>query len=281
MASRSPAATRVRWLLARTPQALAAALALVLALPLGALVLGALAQVGRPPPRGLALLVPWPPSLEGFARALSLVPLARALLLSALLGGLAVPLAVGSAAGAGFALALSGPRARALLSAALLLLATVPPSALWLPRFLLFREAGLVGTWVPVLAPALLGGSPLLVLLFTAAFRRLPREQFEAAQLEGVGALRAWWRLALPQVRATTAAAALLAFTLFFGAFVEPLLFLDPRTTPTAPLTLRDLQLLGSTQWPVLMAGATLVALPALLAFTLAQRPLLSPRAGR
>jgi multiple sugar transport system permease protein len=246
--------------------------------PLLVMALGALHAPGAPPPRGAELLrLPAEPG-AALARAVALVPLGRALLYSTLLGLLAIPPVLLSASGAGLALALAGRRTRGWLAAGVLLVGMVPPAAVWVPRFLLFKEAGLVGTWAPVLAPALFGGSPLFVLLYAAAFRRLPPELFEAAQLEGVSAVSAWWRLALPQVRATSVAVALLAFALFFGNFVDPLLYLNPDTSPTAPMMLRELQLLGGTQWPVLMAGAVLVTAPTLLAFAGAQRTLVSPR---
>lgn len=267
----------LRELLASAPLAGAWAVALVLCLPLAVMALGALHPPGQLPPRGLEV---WPrtPVLDAFREAHALVPFARGLANSALLGLLAVPLVLLSASGAGLALALSSGRTRRWLAALLLLLVMVPTTAVWIPRFLLFKGAGLVGTWVPVLAPALMGGSPLFVLLYAAAFRRLPRELFEAAQLEGVGPLAAWWQLALPLVRPTSASVALLTFTLFFGSFMDPLLYLDPEKDPTAPMLLRDLQLLGATHWPVLMAGALLVTLPVLLTFFGAQRTLLSPR---
>jgi ABC-type glycerol-3-phosphate transport system permease component len=41
----------------------------------------------------------------------------------------------------------------------------------------------------------------------------------------------------------------------------------------TAPLMLHSLELMGSTQWPVLMAGAAVVTLPVVLA-CLALQPL-------
>lgn len=40
-----------------------------------------------------------------------------------------------------------------------------------------------------------MGGSPLFVLLYVVALRRIPPELFEAARMEGVGPLRVWWSI--------------------------------------------------------------------------------------
>ena len=56
------------------------------------------------------------------------------------------------------------------------------------------------------------------------AFRRIPPELFEAARMEGIGPLRIWWSVALPLVRPTSAAIALLALGLFWSNFIDPLL---------------------------------------------------------
>jgi ABC-type glycerol-3-phosphate transport system permease component len=57
----------------------------------------------------------------------------------------------------------------------------------WIPRFVLFGALNLVGTYAPLVAPALMGGSPLFVLLYVLAFRRIPPDLFEAARMEGIG----------------------------------------------------------------------------------------------
>ena len=71
-----------------------------------------------------------------------------------------------------------------------------------------------------------MGGSPLFVLLYIWAFRRVPPELIEAARLEGAGAVGAWWRVGLPLVVPTTVAVATLAFLLFWGDFISPSLYL-------------------------------------------------------
>jgi multiple sugar transport system permease protein len=263
------------------PLALLATVALVgvFLAPLVVMVTGSLRPPGLPPPRGVELL-PEAPTLAAYAATFQLVPFGRALLNSLLICALAVPLSVLTASWAGLALAqTSGWRWR-LLAGTVLLLLMVPVTAVWLTRFSVFKTLGLTNTPVPLVAPALMGGSPLFVLLYAVAFRRIPPELFEAARLEGASAWRIWRRVALPLVRPTTAAVALLAFMLFWTNFIDPLLYLSGEEAQTAPLALHSLELLGTTQWPVLLAGAVVITLPAVLAFLGAQRAFLGEERG-
>jgi multiple sugar transport system permease protein len=258
------ASTRVRI-------AFAALVALVFLLPLWFMAGGSLREPGTPPPRSPELL-PSPLSAQSYERAFELVDLAQFALNSLLVAALTVPLAVLFASWAGFAFLLVGGRARALLIGLSFAALMVPLTALLVPRFTLFRWLGLVDTWVPLIAPALLGLSPFYVLLFYWSFRRLPPELFEAARLEGVSPLGMWRRLAMPLVRPVTVAVGLLAFIASWSNFLDPLIYLfDPRLY-TLPLGLRSLSVLDRTNYPVLLAAAVVATVPVVVAFAIAQR---------
>ncbi|MCY1020011.1 carbohydrate ABC transporter permease [Pyxidicoccus sp. MSG2] len=254
-------------------------LVVVFLAPLVVMFTGSLRPPGLPPPRGVEL-IPQGAGLAAYAATFTLVPFGRALLNSVLIAAFMVPLSVITASWAGLALAQSNGWRWRTLAGTVLLLEMVPGTAVWLARFAVFKVLGLTGTPVPLVAPALMGGSPLFVLLYAVAFRRLPPELFEAARLEGAGPVRLWRSIALPLVRPTTASVALLAFALSWRNFIDPLLYLSGEDALTAPLALHALELLGSTQWPVLLAGAVVVTLPAVLAFLGAQRMFLGEERG-
>ncbi len=247
--------------------------------PMGVMVTGSLREPGLPPPRGIELL-PEGAGLAAYVAAFQLVPFGRALLNSLLICALAVPLSVLTASWAGLALAQTSGWRWKVLAGAVLLMLMVPVTAVWLTRFTVFKALALTNTPVPLIAPALMGGSPLFVLLYAVAFRRIPPELFEAARLEGAHPLRIWRRVAMPLVRPTTASVALLAFMLFWSNFIDPLLYLSGEDAQTVPLALHSLELLGSMQWPVLLAGAVVVTLPAVVAFLGAQRAFLGEERG-
>ena len=183
-----------------------------------------------------------------------------------------MPLAVLVASWAGFALLLLAGRTRLVLLAVSFAALMVPATALLVPRFTLYRWLGVTDTWVPLVAPALLGLSPFYVLLFYWSFRRLPAELVEAARLEDVKPFTMWRRLAMPLVRPVTVAVALLAFIASWGNFLDPLVYVFDPDLYTLPLGLRSLAVLDRTNYPVLLAGAVIATVPVVAAFAVAQR---------
>lgn len=249
----------------RRRQATATLVSLAFLFPLVFLLLGALRAPGAAPPAGLDVLKP---ALEtgGFRRAFELTDLQRQLLNSGLVALLAVPLTVLVASWAGFAATRLGNWGRRVVIGGSLIALLVPLSALWVPRFVLFSQLSLVDTYVPLVAPALMATSPLYVLLFYWSFSRLPPDLIDAARLEGLGPLAIWRRVAAPLVRPTTFAVGALAFVFHWSNFIDPLLYLNDPALYTAPLGLRQLKDLGPTDFPVLLAAALVVTVPAILA---------------
>lgn len=244
---------------------------LVFVPPLLLLVSGSLTQPGLPP-APTPQLVPDPVSTVGYQQAVALGGLLRASLNSVLVAIVAVPLSVLVAASAGFALARLAPRTTRTVVAASLIALMVPATALLMPRFAIFRVLGLTDTLVPLIAPALLGTSPLYVLVYYLAFRALPADLFDACLIEDLSPVRTWWRVALPLVRPVTAALTALTFVLTWSNFLDPLVYVYDRDLFTLPLALRSLSVLDPTNFPVFLAGAVPATVPALLVFAIAQR---------
>jgi multiple sugar transport system permease protein len=249
----------------------AIAVAVAFLLPLWFMVSGSLREPGTAPPRTPELL-PRPLSTTSYDRAFDLVDLARHTLNSLIVAGVTVPLAVLFASWAGFAFLLVAGRARSVLIGLSFAALMVPITALLVPRFVIFRWLDLTDTWVPLIAPALLGLSPFYVLLYYWSFRRLPPELLDAARLEGMQPLAMWRRMAMPLVRPVTVAIALLAFITTWGNFLDPLIYLFNPDLYTLPLGLRSLEALDRTNYPVLLAGAVVATVPVLIAFAVAQR---------
>jgi multiple sugar transport system permease protein len=258
----------------------ALAVSLIFLAPLGYLLFGAFREPGLPRPDGLVL---WPtePSLAGFDRAFTIVELGRELLNSTLIAAVAVPITVLTASWAGFAMTRLPRRPRRVLVGASLLALMVPLSALWVPRFVIFRELSLTDTYVPLIAPAIMGTTPFYVLLFYWSYRRIPPDLVDAARLEGLGPLAVWRRVASPLVRPTTFAVGTLAFLFYWSNFVDPLLYLNTPSKFTLPLGLSTLKGLAPSDFPVLLAAALVATVPVLIGFALVQgRFLKSTRAA-
>lgn len=246
----------------------------VLLTPLAFMVAGSLRRIDLPPPPGFDPL-PDDPGFSAYGRVADVVPLGRLFLNSAVVVLIAVPLTVIIATWAGFALAQLPRRSRRLLVAVTVGTLMIPLPMLWVARFVIYRKLGVLDTPVPLVAPALAATTPFTVLLAYRAFSRLPPELFEAARLEGASALATWWRVGLPLIRSTATAVAAIAFVFHWGNFLDALLYVQSQDQRTLPLGLGELADLDSNETSVLLAGAVILAVPALLALLAVQRQLL------
>lgn len=242
--------------------------AVIFLLPVFWMVSTAFYRPGTPLPTSLQL---WPPepTLSNFSRIFTLVPMARFTLNSLLVVALAVPITLISGSWAGLAMAqlpLASQRRWVVISLAVLM---VPGIALWSTRFMVYKWLGWLDTYLAVIAPAWMGTSPFFVLMFYRAFRRVPSGIYDAARLDGAGILQMWWLVALPMARATAVAVAILSFILYWGNFIDPLLYLSEEKLYTLPVALQLLQQMNRSEWPLLMAGAVWSILVPILLFGL------------
>jgi multiple sugar transport system permease protein len=246
-------------------------IAVAFLLPLFFMVSGSLRKAGLPPPRSPEL-IPSPLAWGNYDRAFELVDIPRYMLNSFIVVAFAVPLTVLTASWAGYAMIRLPRRWAGTLIAVSLIALMVPLTALLVTRFTIFKHLGVLDTFVPLIAPAVMGTSPFYVLLYYWSFKRIPGELFEAARLEGSGPLATWWRVAMPLVRPVTVAVAVLAFVFTWGNFLDPLIYLFDQEKFTVPLGLRALSTLDRTNFPLLLAGSVAATLPVIVAFLYVQR---------
>lgn len=261
--------------------ALALAISLVLLLPLIWMVLGSLAQTGVPT-RSLGetlATISLQAAVDNYARIFQIVPMGRYFLNSLVIVAIAVPLTLLTTSWAGFAMAQLPKRARRFLLGLAIVLLMTPVTALWLTRFLIFAWLKVSNSYLPLVAPAVMGSSPLFILLFFWSFRRIPIEMFESARLEGASAWQNWRLVALPQARPAILAVALLTFLFYWNDFINPLIYLRSQRLYTLALGLQQIQALDKTNFPVMLAAAVVMTLPALVVFLLVQRALLGEAA--
>ena len=240
-------------------------------LPLVAMLLGALRDPVQVPQRGFDLLATdfrW----ANFRDVFSFVPLWTFLRNSGLVVLIAVPVTVVVASMAGFGIAQAQPKVARRWVVVSLIAMMVPLAALWIPKFVMFKWLGLLDSIWPLVSPALMGTTPFYVLLFALVYSRLPKSLFESAELDGLSPLQTWWKVAVPLAKPATFAIAVLAFVWHWSNFFDPLIYLSTEERFTVSLGMRSLATLEPRLFPLMLAGALIAAIPAVLAFLVAQR---------
>lgn len=161
---------------------------------------------------------------------------------------------------------------RDLLFAICLATMMIPFPVLMIPQYLLFKQLGWIGTTAPLWAPAWFG-SAFNVFLLRQFFAGIPVELEEAAMLDGCNRWSVFWRIMLPLARPAITVVALLHTLYVWNDLVGPLIFLTRPEKFTLALGLQFLQSRsGDTPWNELMAASTLIVLPVLILFLLAQQ---------
>jgi multiple sugar transport system permease protein len=129
-----------------------------------------------------------------------------------------------------------------------------------------------IGTFKPLWVPAWFG-SAFNIFLLRQFFLTIPIELSEAARIDGCNDLGIFWRIILPLSRPALAVVALFAFLAIWNDFLGPLVYLQRPEQFTLALGLQNFQSKsGGTSWHLLMAASTMVVLPGIILFFLAQR---------
>jgi len=149
----------------------------------------------------------------------------------------------------------------------------IPFAVLMGPLYVIFRNLGWIGTFLPLWAPAWLAfGGGFNIFLLRQFYRTIPPELDEAARLDGCSHWGILRYVILPLSRPALAVVALFHFTAVWNDFLAPLIFLTHRDHFTLALGLHLYQSqAGQTPWNLLMAASTLVVLPVIALFFLTQ----------
>jgi len=147
----------------------------------------------------------------------------------------------------------------------------IPYVVTFIPTFLLFKQLGVLGGYIPLIAPALFGEA-FFIFMMRQFFRGVPKELDDAARVDGAGEFRIFWQIMLPLVRPALVVMAVFTFVWTWHDFFRPLIYLqDPDKFPLSLglFTFRGRRL---TEWHLMMAAATLMTAPLVILFAVAQK---------
>lgn len=160
---------------------------------------------------------------------------------------------------------------RDLLFGALLATMMLPPQVTLVPQFLIFSSLGWVNTYKPLWVPTFFG-TAFFIFLLRQFFLTIPKDLEEAAEIDGCGHIRIFWKILLPLLKPALMAVVIFQFLASWNDFVGPLVYLNRADMLTMSVGLQAFKTLHGAQWGLLMAAATVMTLPVLLLFFAAQR---------
>ncbi|MEU9969230.1 carbohydrate ABC transporter permease [Streptomyces malaysiensis] len=212
------------------------------------------------------------PTLENFRNIVEAGQILRSMGNSLLVGVVSTVLSAVIAVPAAWAVG----RFRMHRTGSLILVARIVPAiSLLVPWYYLFAQLGLVGSYTVLILSQMFVSVPLITWIMISFFAGLPVELEEAGRTDGLSAFGAFWRITLPLAAPGTATASLLAFVFSWNNFMFALVFADDRTQ-TVPVALFNFISYASTDWGGLMAAATLITVPVVVAAVVGQKYLVA-----
>lgn len=171
----------------------------------------------------------------------------------------------------GYALAMLDFRGRKALFMLVMTTLLIPGVVTFVPLFVLVTNAGLANSLPGLILPFLV--SPFGVFLMRQYISGLPKDLLDAGRVDGASELRIFARIFLPLCGPALATLGILTFLGSWNNFLWPLVIAQEESKYTLPVALA-LYSKGqnSTQYGLLLAGATVVVIPVLLVFLAFQR---------
>ncbi|MBP1917080.1 carbohydrate ABC transporter permease [Lederbergia galactosidilytica] len=180
-------------------------------------------------------------------------------------------LGVASSLLAGYAFSKGKFKGKKILFILVLCTLMIPIEPRLIPLYTLFNKVGLLNTFWPLILPTLING--MLIFLCKQFFDQLPDTLREAAQMDGGGEFKIFFRVYLPLAGPIAATMVILAFIWSWNDFMWPLVVLNNQDLHTVPLYLASFSLENGTSLGGLtMALATVSILPIVVLYLFLQR---------
>lgn len=154
----------------------------------------------------------------------------------------------------------------------------IPFVVIIIPLFSLARDFSLINSYIGLIAPFAMSGFG--VFLMRQFILGIPDAYLEAARIDGASELWIFFRIILPLCKPALTTLAIITFTANWDEFLWPLIATTNAEYRTLPIGLAQFQAQYGNEWHLLMAGATVAALPLLALFVSLQGQFLNSGAG-
>ena len=150
----------------------------------------------------------------------------------------------------------------------------MPPIAVAIPIYLMYRQLGLSDTHLGMILLYTGVNISLAVWLLKGFIDEIPREYEEAALIDGYTRFQAFRKVVLPQAATGIASTAIFCLIFAWNEYAFAVL-LTSGNAQTAPPFIPTIIGVGGQDWPAVAAGATLFLLPVMIFTILLRKHLL------
>ncbi len=215
---------------------------------------------------------PW--TFDNYVTAWTATPFGRFMINSFVQTGLITIAQVLFSILAGYAFAMFRFPGRSAMFAFVLGSLMVPFELTIIPNFVLISNLGWANTYQGLVIPFL--ASAFGVFMLRQFFMALPRDLYDAAKIDGATDWYYLWKVVVPLSKGAIAALTIFSFLGAWNQYLWPLVITNEESMRTAQIGIRFFlaNQERATDWGAIMAGATIVMLPTLIVFLVAQKQL-------
>ena len=135
---------------------------------------------------------------------------------------------------AGFGFELYHDKGKDKVFSILLLAMMIPQVATMIPLFKMISSAGLLNTVWAFILPSI--STPFLIMMFRQNSRNFPIDIMEAARLDGLSEFQIYFRMYMPVMKSTYAAAAVITFMNAWNSYLWPKVIMTDNKAMTMPM---------------------------------------------
>ncbi|MFA9381504.1 MAG: carbohydrate ABC transporter permease, partial [Acetanaerobacterium sp.] len=147
----------------------------------------------------------------------------------------------------------------------------LPFQVTMIPLFMVFRQLGWIGTFLPLTATPFFGNA-FFIFLLRQFMISIPMELSEAARIDGANEFQIFRKICLPLVKPAITTVAIFAFMNSWNDFIGPLVFLSNNKLYTLSIGIQQIMSINDPRWNLLMAIGVLMTMPVLGIFFLLQK---------
>ncbi|OIJ17461.1 lactose ABC transporter permease [Anaerobacillus alkalilacustris] len=221
-------------------------------------------------------LLPGAHLFENFQNLIETVNLVPSLINSAKISISTTVLSLLIASLAGYGFEIYRSKAKDVVFNILLLSMMIPFAALMVPLFRMFAGFSQVvpfigiNTLSAVVLPTLT--TAFLIFFFRQSTKMFPKELLEAGRIDGLTEIGVFFRIYVPTMKTTYAAAAIITFMASWNNYLWPLVVLQSTDKMTIPLLISNLGSSYAPDFGVIMTAIVIATLPTALIFFIMQK---------
>jgi multiple sugar transport system permease protein len=211
-------------------------------------------------------------TVASYVRVLTTIPIARSFFNSLLVSSSVTFSVIVFGSMVGYALAKLRFLGKTVLYVIILFTMMIPFQITLIPQYVMMVKLGLVDTYLSLIMPTMMSG--FSIVLFRQFFMNIPPALLDAARLDGCSEIRILFRLIWPLSRPVIITVGILTFMTSWNEVLWPLIVVRNQNLMTMPQLVTIFVIGGeaASQLGSLLAAATLLALPVVLAYIFFQR---------